>query len=84
MIGGGFCKLTCGKCDDGGQQRVTLHKANSPVTLEKASVDNSASASVQTDANAKVCMGNASGDCALSSLLWQAELLIGQLRQKPR
>lgn len=54
MNDGGFCKLTCGRCDDAGQKRVVLQKATVPVTLEKASVGTSASASVQTGANAKV------------------------------
>jgi hypothetical protein len=55
MVGGGFCKRTCGRCG-GGDQRVQLKKANAPVTLEKVTAGSSAPATVKTMSGAKVCV----------------------------
>lgn len=53
MVGGGYCKQTCGRCG-GGDQRVQLQKATSPVTLDKASTGGPAPADLQPMSGAKV------------------------------
>lgn len=53
MVGGGYCKQTCGRCV-GGDQRAQLKKANAPVTLEKVTAGGSAPADVKTMSGAKV------------------------------